>query len=115
METTLMKARRLRRDMTPAERKVWRVLRGRGLCGFKFRRQVPVGPFIVDFMCVEAGLIVEIDGDTHSHRIAYDRRRTMYLEEQGYRAMRLTNRDITDNLEGAMSVISKFLLKYPLT
>lgn len=112
METTLMKARRLRRKMTPPERKVWQVLRGRGLCGVKFRRQVPIGPFIVDFLCVEAGLIVEIDGDSHSRQIAYDRRRTMYLEEQGYRVIRLANREVLDNLEGAMKMVAQHLSRH---
>jgi len=115
METILTKARRLRRDMTLTERVVWGVLRARGLRGFKFRRQVPVGPFIADFLCAEAGLIIEIDGDTHSHQIAYDRRRTMYLETQGYRVVRITNREVRENFEGAMNYISESLPKYPLT
>lgn len=115
METTLTKARRLRREMTATECAVWGALRARGLRGFKFRRQVPVGPFIADFLCVEAGLIIEIDGDTHSHQIAYDRRRTMYLETQGYRVVRVTNREVSENLEGVMHFISKSLPKYPLT
>lgn len=113
MDTTLMKARRLRRDMTPAERAVWRILRGRGLRGFKFRRQVPVGPFIVDFLCSDGGLIVEVDGDSHSQQVAYDRHRTIYLEEQGFRVVRITNLQIRENLEGAMHLIASYLPKYP--
>lgn len=115
METTFTKARQLRREMTPYERDVWRVLRGRGLRGFKFRRQVPIGPFIVDFLCVEAGLIIEIDGDSHSSQLAYDRRRTIYLEAQGYRVVRITNHQISESLEFSLHIISSSLPKYPLT
>jgi len=115
METTFIKARRLRRDMTPTERVVWGVLRARGLRGFKFRRQIPVGPFIVDFLCVEAGLIIEVDGDTHSHQVAYDRRRTLYLETQGYRVVRIANRDVRENLQGVLQFIVTKLPNHPLT
>ena len=115
METSFTKARRLRREMTPAERQVWRFLRGRGLRGFKFRRQVPVGPFIVDFLCVEAGLVVEIDGESHWGQLAYDRRRTLYLETQGYRVIRINNQQVTESLEGSLHLISSSLPTYPLT
>jgi very-short-patch-repair endonuclease len=109
METTFTKARRLRREMTPAERQVWRYLRGRGLRGFKFRRQVPVGSFIIDFLCVEAGLIVEIDGDSHSNQLAYDRRRTMYLETQGYRVIRISKQQVRESMDGSLHIISSSL------
>jgi len=109
METTFTRARKLRREMSPPERKVWAVLRARGLKGWKFRRQVPVGPFIVDFMCKEAGLVLEIDGDSHDTQIAYDKRRDGYLRAAGYRVLRLANEDVMKELEASMRLVLEAL------
>src|SRR5438132_4590215 len=87
----IRRARSLRRADIPAEARLWSNLRGRRLQSFKFVRQEPVGPYIVDFLCREARLIVEVDGATHSEdrEVAYDRRREAYLKREGYRIIRL--------------------------
>ena len=86
-------ARQLRRDMTLAEAMVWRALRGSRLSGEKFRRQVPVGPYVADFLCREAKVIVEIDGPSHDdpEQSLRDRDRDAWLEGQGFRILRFPN------------------------
>ena len=92
-------ARKLRREQTNVERKLWQALRGRQFSGFKFRRQQPIGPYIVDFVCLEARLIVELDGDQHgtNQGIAGDRIRTQALEQDGFRIVRFPNHQVTTN------------------
>jgi very-short-patch-repair endonuclease len=87
---------------------LWWKLRRKGL-GWKFRRQVPVGPYIIDFACVEARLAIEVDGATHRtvEEIAYDMRRTSRLEAEGWRVVRFWNREIFDNLQGVAESISQ--------
>ncbi|WP_119275160.1 endonuclease domain-containing protein [Taklimakanibacter deserti] len=103
----LRQARRLRREQTPAEIRLWSGLRGRRLSNYKFVRQHPIGPFTVDFICREAALIIEVDGATHSndYDIAYDQRRTHYLELHGYRVLRILNDDIYHRLDDVMDMI----------
>ena len=101
---TLLKAQRLRRELTDTERKLWSVLRNRQLEGAKFRRQQPIGPFIADFVCQEQRLIIEADGGQHSDNAA-DARRTAFLESKGYRVLRFWNNDILNNLHGVADVI----------
>ena len=85
-------ARALRRDMTDAERRLWFLLRGGRLEANKFRRQHPIGSFVVDFACVRHRLVVELDGGQHAEvRAAYDSRRTAWLEAHGWRVMRFWN------------------------
>jgi very-short-patch-repair endonuclease len=86
-------ARRLRRDMTGAEAILWRALRGCAFMGLKFRRQVPIGKYVVDFLCVEHRLIVELDGAPHDdpRQKQYDARRDAELTEQGYKVLRFRN------------------------
>lgn len=100
-------ARKLRKEMTPAERLLWSRLRDRRLAGFKFRRQVPVGPYIVDFLCAEARVIVEIDGGQHNFpdARAQDQERTRFLEAKGYKVLRFWNNEVLGNLEGVLTVI----------
>jgi very-short-patch-repair endonuclease len=104
---TLERARSLRKTLTPAERKLWNAIRARRLMGFKFVRQLPVGPFIADFACREANLIVEVDGDTHSTETErrYDAARTQYLREQGFNVLRFWNDDIYRALPGVCDAI----------
>jgi very-short-patch-repair endonuclease len=99
-------ARRLRKNMTPAETLLWWRLR-RNAEGWKFRRQPPIGPFVVDFGCMEVRLAIEVDGATHStaEEIAYDERRTQYLESLGWRVVRFWNWEITRNLGGVVETI----------
>ena len=101
---TLANAKQMRRDMTDAERKLWSILRSRQLGGAKFRRQQPIGPFIVDFVCQEAKFIIEADGGQHSDGGA-DERRTAFLESKGYRVHRFWNNQILENPEGVAHLI----------
>lgn len=94
-------ARTLRRNETEAEKALWRVLRGRQLLGFKFRRQSPIAGFIADFLCEELRIIVEADGGQHADSAA-DRDRTLRLQAAGYQVIRYWNNDILTNLEGVL-------------
>ena len=99
------RARNLRREQTPAEARLWTRLRNRDLFGAKFRRQVPVGPYIADFLCKELSIIVEADGGQHADQMAYDTRRTAWLEAEGYQVLRFWNHDILTDTDAVMSVI----------
>jgi very-short-patch-repair endonuclease len=98
--TPLKRARRLRREDTPSEARLWNALRAHRLGGWKWRRQVPKGPFILDFFCPEAALVVELDGGQHSEQQAYDARRTAYLESLGLRVLRFWNSAVMENRDG---------------
>ncbi|MBX3430108.1 MAG: DUF559 domain-containing protein [Hyphomonadaceae bacterium] len=102
------KARVLRQNMTKAEVILWVNIRKRALNGARFRRQHPIGPYIADFTCPAAKLIVEVDGSTHStpEELAYDARRTKYVEQQGWTVFRVTNTDIYENMDGVWRAIS---------
>ena len=89
----------LRQPQTPAEQRLWAVLRDRGLGGYKFRRQHPIGPFIVDFYCAEVKLAIEVDGEVHMQQVEYDAERTEWLETQGCRVMRFANEAVMNHLE----------------
>ena len=102
---TTSRARQLRARQTEAERKLWFLLRDRRLNGAKFRRQVPIGNYIVDFVCQEAKLIVELDGGQHADQVAYDTARTEWLAGVGYRVLRIWNNDLTENEEGVLTAI----------
>lgn len=100
-------ARRLREDQTPAESKLWHIIRNRQIGGYKFRRQQPIGQYIVDFYCSQSQLVIEIDGDTHADQIEYDQARTKWLAKEGYKLIRFTNSDIHANLENVADEILK--------
>ena len=98
------RARRMRREMTPAERALWYALRDRRFMGLKVRRQVPIGPFIVDFLIPAYHLIIEADGSGHGS--LRDLRRDEWLISQGFHILRLWNRDILTNLPGCIDSIA---------
>lgn len=109
-------ARRLRRDMTDAERVMWNELRAHRLNGASFRRQKPVGPFIVDFVCDAAKLIIEIDGGQHyePQGVERDARRDRYLVAEGYGVLRFSNHDVLNNKAGVLeTVIAALQTKAP--
>lgn len=106
---TIDRARALRQNSTEAERRIWEHLRDRRLDGFKFNRQFNVKPYIVDFVCRERMLIVELDGGQHSEQIEYDLHRTCFLEGQGYRVLRFWNNEVFTNVEGVLEVILRAL------
>lgn len=102
-------ARRLRRDQTDAERALWARLRDRRLCGAKFGRQVPIGRYIVDFLCDDARLIVELDGGQHAESRS-DEARTAFLEGAGFSVLRFWNNEVLSNTEGVLERIKESLL-----
>jgi very-short-patch-repair endonuclease len=104
------RARALRREATNYERVLWRGLRNRQLGGFRFRRQHPLGPYVADFVCLEARLIVELDGEHHELRLSADARRDAWLLGQKFRVLRFSNRDLMRNLEGVLGTIAAELI-----
>lgn len=92
-------AKYMRSHATDAEQKLWQILRAKRLKGWKFKRQVPIGVYIVDFICFEAKLVIEADGSQH-HRNEKDQIRDQWLREQGYKVLRYWNNDILTNIEG---------------
>jgi very-short-patch-repair endonuclease len=107
----LKHARELRRPLTPAEQILWHHMRNAQLKGIKVRRQHPIGNFIVDFYFAQYKLIIEIDGDSHAAQIDYDRIRTSWLENEGYRILRYTNRDVMDHPVAVLEDILDYFKK----
>jgi len=102
------RARELRKNMTPAEKKIWyEVFSSRQFHGYRFLRQKPLLHFIVDFYCSELLLVIEIDGSSHDDKIEYDEERTVLLEAQGLKVLRYLNEDILGNLEGVKGDLEK--------
>ena len=100
-------ARRLRREMTGAEGRLWSLLRGHRFVGVSFRRQTPIGPWVVDFLCASARLVIEVDGGQHCEPegVARDRRRTEWLEAAGYRVLRFWNHEVLAETDAVLEVI----------
>jgi very-short-patch-repair endonuclease len=107
------RAQSLRNEATPAERELWKFLNKRQVSGYKFSRQMPVGPYFADFLCRELNVIVEIDGISHDVQQSYDARRTKALEDHGYRVIRFTNRDVMENIEGVVQQIETLISDMP--
>jgi len=106
----LERAKAMRREPTPFEARLWHALRAKRLNGAKFRQQVVIGRYIVDFACrIPTMLVVEVDGDTHAGQEAYDNGRTAFLESNGYRVLRFTNRDVETNMYGVLTLIEESL------
>ena len=105
-------ARKLRSQMTDAERKLWFALRGRRFEAFKFRRQVPIGPYVADLICFEARLVVEVDGGQHAGS-GRDATRDRWLAENGFRVTRFWNNEVLSNLEGVLMVLTAELNRTP--
>jgi very-short-patch-repair endonuclease len=103
------RARRLRHEMTDAEKKVWQFLRSRQMAGLHFRRQVPLGRYIADFVCHDAALIVEIDGGQHDVASNEEIARTKFLEGEGYRVLRFWNNAVLANPKGVHALIEQAL------
>jgi very-short-patch-repair endonuclease len=105
------RSKALRHDMTDAERIIWRELRAHRLHGASFRRQTPIGPYVVDFVCHAAKLVIEVDGGQHFEpkHIAHDMRRRAYLAAQGYQVLRFSNLDVMKNESGVLETIAATL------
>jgi very-short-patch-repair endonuclease len=99
-------ARRLRRQQTEAERKLWARLRARQVNGSKFRRQHPIDHYIADFCCPDRRLIVELDGGQHAEQRDEDQKRTSFLELQGYSVLRFWDNEVLRNIEGVLERIA---------
>ena len=97
-------ARQLRKNSTRAERKLWRYLRSRSLAGYKFVRQEPIGPYVVDFVCRERRLVIEVDGGQHADN-ARDVVRERWLVAHRYRVLRFWNNEVVENIEGVWDTI----------
>ena len=102
-------ARKLRHQNTDAERLLWRHLRNRQLAGHKFRRQLVIDPYVVDFACIEAKLIVEADGGQHMERLNEDAERTAYLVSMGYKVLRFWNHEILTDTDAVLEAIHRVL------
>ena len=107
------RARELRTNATPPERMLWRELSARKVLGVRFNRQVPIGPFVCDFVARSAKVIVEVDGGQHGWQSDEDATRTLYLEAQGYRVIRFGNSDVLERLEGVVVEIAKVIAALP--
>jgi very-short-patch-repair endonuclease len=106
-------ARRLRVNATEAEQKLWSRLRKRQLYGFQFRRQFSIGPFFVDFVCLEAMLVIEVDGSQHADEEDHDERRSAFLRINGYRVLRFWNFDVLNDLDSVVERIAEVLRQTP--
>ena len=104
-------AKNMRSNMTDEERKLWEILRAHRFYGYKFKRQVLIGNYIVDFLCPEKNLIIEIDGGQHNETInlANDKKRSKYLNSKGYKIIRFWNTEIQKNIESVCMVIKEYL------
>ena len=103
------KAKQLRVNSTDAENRLWQCIRNRQLNGWKFRRQMPVDRYIVDFICLKLGLIIEVDGGQHAEATPYDTRRTEYLQSKGYQVVRFWNNEVLGNTPGVLERIAMIL------
>jgi very-short-patch-repair endonuclease len=106
MERQTSLARHLRSEPTRAERKLWSRLRNRRFLGLKFKRQVPIDRFVADFVCLDAKLIIEVDGGQHAERAAADAQRTQMLESLGYVVLRFWNNEVLGNIDGVLEFIA---------
>ena len=105
-KTDHLRARELRNNVSAAERKLWTALRKEAMKrGLKFRRQAVIHPFIADFACMEARVLIELDGYSHDVRQEYDEARDNKLQQSGYKTVRFNNEDVEKNVEGIVTVI----------
>jgi very-short-patch-repair endonuclease len=113
-ETLKARAREMRTFSTPAEQRLWTLLRAHRFDGVKFTRQVVLAPYILDFCARSRKLVIEIDGDTHGRQTEYDAARTHFLKQQGYQVIRFTNGEVMGNLEGVAEAVAMALATAPL-
>jgi very-short-patch-repair endonuclease len=111
--TTLNQAKMLRKNMTEQEKVLWNILRNNQFYGLKFRRQVPIGNYVADFVCEIQNLIIELDGGQHNEieNIEKDKQKTVFLESKGYKVLRFWNNEVDNNLDGVCEVIYRTIFK----
>ena len=109
LKENLEKAKVLRKNMTPQERKLWKILRNHQFYGFEIRRQYPIDKYIVDFICRSKKIIIEIDGGQHNDKkvVEYDKKRSNDLKILGYKVIRFWNNDIDNNLGGVYKILQR--------
>ena len=100
------RARSLRQNMTEVERRIWQMLRSHQMAGYRFRRQVPIGRYIADFVCHETRLIVKIDGGQHDRASPQEAERSGFLQSEGYRILRFWNNEVLANLDGVYETLA---------
>ncbi|MBC7710852.1 MAG: endonuclease domain-containing protein [Rhizobacter sp.] len=98
-------ARILRHNQTDTERELWQLLRRRELAGYKFRRQVPLGRYVADFVCLSARIIVELDGGQHGEQTSYDSERTSWLKTENFRVLRFWNNQVFEERDSVLAAI----------
>ena len=106
---TTSRARRLRKQSTEAEKLLWSHLRRHQVLGFQFRRQEPIGRYIVDFVCYQRRLVIELDGGQHQEQANYDNERTRWLASRGFRVIRFWNDDVLTETNGVLEAIAQAL------
>lgn len=111
MQRPWIHARQLRNEATDAERHLWRFLRRENLAGYKFRRQFPIHVYIVDFVCIPARLVLELDGGQHLEALAYDAERSRVIEAHGYRVLRFWNDDVLLRTDAVLEEILRHLVE----
>ena len=112
---TQSRAIKLRRSLTDSEQRLWRYLRRRYLRGCRFRRQVPIGPYIADFACLYPAIVIEIDGGQHAEQTAYDATRDAFLNQRGFKVLRFWSNEVLTQTDAVLAVIWRALeeLKTP--
>jgi very-short-patch-repair endonuclease len=110
---TLTNAKSLRSNQTEAEQRLWYHLRAHRFMDLKFKRQKPIGRYIVDFVCVERLLIIELDGGQHAEQVGYDQQRDAWLRGQGYTILRFWNNEVMQQLEGVLEQIRITIISKP--
>lgn len=105
IKRAIRNAQTLRKNLTDTERLLWKSLRGKQMLGIKFRRQAPIGPYIVDFVCFEKRIVIECDGGQPALHTAYDQKRDRWLQSQGFKVLRFWDHDVLQNTEAVMETI----------
>ena len=109
MKENIKRARYLRKNLTPQEKKLWQIFRNHNFYNFEIRRQYPIGHYIVDFVCRSKKIIIEIDGGQHNqpNDIEYDKKRTKFLNSLGFKVIRFWNNDIDKNIAGVYKILQR--------
>jgi len=109
----IRRARRLRTEMTDAELRLWMRLRCEQIDGYRFRRQVPMGPYVVDLVCLKARLVLEVDGSQHAKQAGLDKQRTVWLASRGFKVLRFWDNDVLQQTDGVVEVVRAALAETP--
>lgn len=113
MKKSLIFAKKLRKNLTDTEKLLWYHLRKRQLNGLKFRKQAPIGRFVVDFVCLEKRVIIEIDGSQHLLQTTRDQKRDLWLQKEGYRILRFWNSEVFEHTEEVLEIIFNTCRDHP--